>query len=320
MAQDAKWSIITIGISPSWDVVNRASGFTWGSHKQVESQTITPAGKALNISRALALLGIENVAAGLWGRDDYQQMLKQSQQLSGLIDVKFTATAGWTRHNITILDVLNNREMHLRTESTLANVESLRQLEIDLEGIVDSRSICVFAGSMPAEAKLMDEVLSMIEGLRMAGAEVVVDTSGPALSQIVDSGRVDIIKPNIEELGELLGETIDDNVSDIVLAAGKVLDKARIVLVSRGEKGAVVVTKGTALEGRCLNDAEAACTVGCGDYLLAGFLAGLQQADDVEYALERALKLAAGRAWNWTETMSWAEIEKDTTVEIHPVT
>ena len=320
MAQDAKRSIITIGISPSWDVVNRASGFTWGSHKQVESQTITPAGKALNISRALALMGIENVAAGLWGRDDYQQMLKQSQQLSGLIDVKFTAAAGWTRHNITILDVLNNREMHLRTESTLANVESLRQLEIDLEGIVDSRSICVFAGSMPAEAKLVDEVLSMVESLRMAGAEVVVDTSGPALSRIVDSGRVDIIKPNIEELGELLGETIDDNVADIVRAAGKVLDKVGIVLVSRGEKGAVVVTKETALEGSCLNDAEVAGTVGCGDCLLAGFLAGLQRADDVEYALEKALKLAAGHAWSWTETMSWAEIEKNAVVEICPVT
>ncbi len=75
--------IVTVGLCPSWDTVCRFDGIEWGEHKLAGSSSCRPAGKALNISRALAWMGEENTAAGLWGRDDYEQMRKAMRELRG---------------------------------------------------------------------------------------------------------------------------------------------------------------------------------------------------------------------------------------------
>jgi fructose-1-phosphate kinase PfkB-like protein len=62
-----KHTIITIGLSPAWDRTIEVAGIEWGEHKIVSSQKIIPAGKALNINRSLAQMGIKSIAAGLWG-------------------------------------------------------------------------------------------------------------------------------------------------------------------------------------------------------------------------------------------------------------
>ena len=80
-------------------------------------------------------------------------------------------------------------------------------------------------------------------------------------------------------------------------------------MVSRGGKGAVVVCREQALEGIVNSDIPAVNTVGCGDYLLAGFLDGLALNDGIDSALERGLKTAAARAFGWTEQIEWARAE-----------
>jgi len=60
-------------------------------------------------------------------------------------------------------------------------------------------------------------------------------------------------------------------------------------------------------------------TVGCGDYLLAGFLAGLQDAGDPEAALATGLKVASARAWGWTETRSWPQADSEFQVNVRPL-
>ena len=59
-------SIITVGLSPAWDITCRGKNLNWGGHENIDEQTITPAGKALNVSKALAWMGRESIAAGLW--------------------------------------------------------------------------------------------------------------------------------------------------------------------------------------------------------------------------------------------------------------
>ena len=142
-------SIITIGICPSWDLTCRVDGIDWGRHERIDSRQLRPAGKALNISRALAWLGTRSTAAGLWGQSDYQQMLELTRPMSGLVDIAFTTAQGSTRQNITIVDTSASREMHLRAESKLADAEALDRLMTDLDRIVTPGSLCVFAGAMP---------------------------------------------------------------------------------------------------------------------------------------------------------------------------
>ncbi len=309
------FSIITVGLSPAWDILCYGEGLEWGLHREIKTTAFQPAGKALNISRALAWMGQENIAAGLWGRDDYKQMLKAMRSLGGLVKVKMTAVDGSTRRNITVVDTANDREMHLRNRSELASKKALRKFETDLRAIVHKGSVCVFAGVMP-EDEFIGDVVRIVKSCRERGAKIVVDTYGDALKRILKTGVAWLIKPNVEELRELLGEQVPENPTALARAGRKLLDKAEIVVISRGQKGGVVVTKKGAWQGRCTGRGRVLSTVGCGDYFLGGFLKGLKDKSDAGSALRTAIKVATARAWGWTDKMSWPDVQNKIKVQV----
>jgi len=290
--------IITVGICPCWDVTCCGAGLDWDSHKVLDSQDIAVAGKAFNISRALAQMGSKSTAAGLWGKNDYQQMAEKTDCLKDFIDIRFTPAEGSTRLNVTVIDTQNKREMHLRAESKLADQQSMQKLSRDLLGMVEQESICVFAGSIPV-GQVLDETTAMIERCKEKRAKIAVDTSGKALERIVAGGGIWVIKPNVAELAELLGSEIEDETTAIVTAARQVCDKAEIVIVSRGRNGAVAVTREGAWQGKANWAGGVINTVGCGDYLLAGFLDGFlggREKGDIGFGLEKGIKAATVRA------------------------
>ncbi|MBN2132480.1 MAG: hypothetical protein JW741_23460 [Sedimentisphaerales bacterium] len=309
--------IITVGLAPAWDVQCRGQGLDWGRHANIDEQDIRAAGKALNVSYALAWLGRSSVAAGLWGRADYEPMQAAVQRL-GSVRVAMTAVVGHTRHNVTVLDTRNGREMHLRLPSALASAETLDRLDADLKKLVGAGDTCIFAGSMPA-GDLLDRGVAVVHGCRAAGARIVLDTHGPALHRLVDAGSLGLIAPNVEELAGLLGREIEDAPGALAAAGGTLLDRVELVLISRGAKGAVLVTASGAWEGRNDTQGHIVSTVGCGDYLLAGFLAGLDAAGEPPAALAAGLKVAAARAWGWTKTKTWPEAERMIKTVVAPV-
>ena len=310
--------IITVGLCPSWDVVCRFEGIEWGEHKLADSVTCRPAGKAMNISRALAWMGEKNTAAGLWGRDDYEQMKKAMRGLRGQVTVKMTAVEEATRRNVTVVDTANYREMHLRFRCPLASRKSIRRLRADLKKIITQDSACVFAGLMP-DSEFLDGVVRIVHDCRARGAKIVVDTYGAALRRIVDAGLAWMIKPNVDELRELLGEDVPDRPASLAKATRRLLGKVEIVLISRGRRGAVVVTPDGAWQGRCLGRGRVLSTVGCGDYLLGGFLKGLVETPNPASALSIALKVATARAWGWTEEKTWVQAQRLVKIEVRRV-
>jgi 1-phosphofructokinase len=272
----------------------------------------------MNISRALAWMGEKNIAAGLWGRDDFQQMTKAMRPLGELVKIKMTAAQGGTRRNVTVVDMLNNREMHLRNRSELASKKALRKLEADLKTIVNKSSVCVFAGVMP-EDEFIGDVVRIIKSCRQRGAGIVADTYGDALKRILETGAVWMIKPNVEELRELLGEQVKDSPAALFRAGRKLLDKVEVVVISRGKKGGVVVTNKGAWQGRCTGGLRVLSTVGCGDFLLAAFLKGLKDKSDAGNALGTAIKVATAKAWGWTEGKSWFQALRGIKVAVERV-
>lgn len=301
--------IITIGLSPAWDVSCRGKDLDWGRHVEIDEQVVRPAGKALNVSYALAWLGWQSVAAGLWGREDYTQMKSAVRRLGGSIQTRMTAAPGSTRRNVTVVDTRRHREMHLRLRSELASSPTLQRLNRDLKKLVRKGDTCVFAGAMPG-VHLLEQAVDLVRTCRHCGAHVVVDTHGPVLASIVDAGLASVISPNVEELRELLRRAVQDTPARLAVAARPLLERVSTVLISRGAEGALVVTKDGAWTGRSRVRREALSTVGCGDYLLAGFLAGLQDTADPPAALATGLKVAAARARGWTETGTWPQVDR----------
>jgi len=307
-------SIITVGLCPTWDMVCEFDGIDWGDHKLVSASSVRPAGKAMNMSRALAWMGQKNIAAGLWGEDDYELLLRAMKPLRNLIAVKVTPVAGSTRRNVTVVDTKNHREMHLRHWCKLASKKAMQKLRSDLAGVVKGNSVCVFSGLMPGD-EYLDDIVVMIEECAGRGARIVVDTWGEALRRILDTSKVWMIKPNVEELRGLLGTDVADRPPSLAKAARGLLDKVETVLISRGAKGAVVVTRDGAWQGRCVGKHKVLSTVGCGDYMLAGFLKGYRDSSDVTVALETSIKAGTAKAWGRSDDAPWEQVEKRIVVE-----
>jgi 1-phosphofructokinase family hexose kinase len=289
--------IITICLSPAWDRTIEIAGIEWGEHKIVSSQKTIPAGKALNISRALAEMKIKSVAAGLWGEDDWGEMKKTTACLKKFVQIKFTKASGATRENITVVDTAKKRNIHLRSKNILANAKSLSDLNRNLRTIITKDSLCVFAGALP-DGKLLKETLSLLETAKQKQAKVIVDSSGGEFKKIVSAGGLFMIKPNVEELSELIGRKIKNEKVALVNAAKKFLNKTEFVLVSRGEKGAILIGRELIISTEYCGKKYDVCNpVGCGDYLLAGFIAGLCKTGNLKIALQTAVNNASTRAF-----------------------
>ena len=271
----AKRSIVTIGFCPSWDMTYRCSGLDWGDHKQVSKPAIVPAGKALNVSKALAWMGNQSTAAGLWGQEDYKEVMEELAPWTKYLKPSFTPVPGRTRRNLTLIDSLYRREIHLRESSELNSNRALQELRSDLEAVVDGKSLCVFAGLFPYD------------------------------------------KFRSEELSELVGENIPNRANKMSQAGKGLLNRVEIILISRGEKGAIVLSQDAILRARCISGGRRVITtVGCGDYLLAGFLRGMTEKQNLETALRNAIQAATAKAWGWTESMSWSQVTSKIRVNI----
>lgn len=288
--------IITVGLTPCWDITCVGSDLSWQTHSLVKDCTKRPAGKALNISLALAEQGKKSIAAGLWGIEDYPQMKKKLVFLKDKIAVKMTAAAGDTRVNVTVIDKARSKEMHLRSKSSLADKKSLAELKQDMAKHVTRNCLCVFAGALPPKTYWPD-VDKIINMCRRKGGNIVLDSSGAAIKRFVSKGGLFVIKPNLEELGQIVSRKVADNLTDIVKTAQGLLEKSSIILVSRGPKGAIAVTKDGSWTGSFVGKRiNAASTVGCGDWLLAGFISGLADGCDAAGALRKGLQTATKKA------------------------
>ena len=215
-----------------------------------------------------------------------------------------TPAEGHTRLNITVVDVRGGREMHLRARSDLATPESLDRLATDLRRIAGKGDICVFSGAMP-DGPLLEPTVDVVRTCHEAGARIVVDTHGVALKMLVEAGLPWLIAPNIEELSELLGRNIPDSSAELAAAGRSLLGNVAMALISRGENGAMVATTDGVWTGRHTGRSEVLETVGCGDYLLAGFLDAIADARPARAALEQAIKVATARAKGLSETAAW---------------
>ena len=304
-------SIVTVGISPCWDITCLVKNPQWGDHIPTHQTVSKPAGKPLNVSRALAWMKTPSVAAGLWGALDYQEMVSDLAVLKSYLTCRFTKVKGRTRQNVTVCDTSRSREMHLRGPCSLVSRSALLALRSDLEKIVKPKSICLFAGSL-GQGRFDAEMMRLLKWCHRQKGRVALDTSGSSLKAAVEQGGLWLIKPNLDELSELVGHRVRDRVQDIRRVAEPLLDRVDLILVSRGKRGAILLSRQGHIAGRCILDGgNVISTVACGDYLLAGFLNGLVRGQNMEAALRCGLQAATARCWGWTERYRWSRTRRD---------
>jgi len=274
-----------------------------------------PAGKGINVSRCLAAYGTENALTGFVGSLEvplYHDSFRGTGVQTLLVPVE-----GRTRFDTTILDPRNGTETHIREKGFHVTETGLRKLEAVLARMVDPDEIVALCGSMPPGVS-PEAFAGIVKQCIDKPARVLVDTSGEPLRAAV-ALRPYAIKPNVDELQDLVGMELSDRF-EILEAALSLTPGIQVVLVSLGKNGALLIKEGSAWRAACpLDQGKVVNTVGCGDALVAGFLAGLEKKlTDEETA---RLAVAFGTAAALTPTagdIRMGDIEemlKQTTVE-----
>ena len=281
---------MTVTLNPAIDRVVEVSGLVPGAHQPSRTVSRMPAGKGVNVSRVLAAMGVASTAAGLLGADsvtDYAPLFAD-----GRIRNAFLVIPGRTRENITLTDVVTGLDTHLRDAGLAVDDGDTEALTQRLADLVSPGSVVVFSGSLPP-GMTPEALAGIIERVAGQGADIVLDTSGPAL-RAVRSDKLWLVKPNAIELAETAGRELPTR-DDQLAAAGDLAGHIPLVLFSVGAEGAYLVTR------RHTHYApapvvQARNTVGCGDVLLGVFLARWLEADEPGQALAAAVAAAAASA------------------------
>jgi 1-phosphofructokinase/6-phosphofructokinase 2 len=150
-----------------------------------------------------------------------------------------------------------------------ADVDAL--LTATLEA-ADGAAWVVGCGSLPPGAPA-DLYAALVTRVRERGIRVAVDSSGVPMTMAV-AARPTLVKPNHEELAELVGHPLP-TLGDVHAAARDLVAAGiEVVAVSLGGDGALLVTADELVHARATITAPLS-TVGAGDCMLAGLLHGL---------------------------------------------
>lgn len=280
--------IYTVTFNPSLDYVVQVDDFAVGEINRTRTESIYPGGKGINVSLVLQNLGLPSVALGFTAGFSGAEIERLLQEAGCRCDF-IAAKAGYSRINTKIISsaetALNGQGPQLSEAELAALFNKLRRLTQD--------DVLVLAGSIPAS--LPDNIYEQIlELLQPVGTRVVVDATGDLLLKVLKY-RPFLIKPNHEELGEFFGRGPLLTEEEILAAAQRLQQQgARNVLVSRGANGALLLDENGKMHKQASPKGTLVNSVGAGDSMVAGFLAGYLQTQDYDAALR--LGVAAGSA------------------------
>ncbi|AJM78046.1 1-phosphofructokinase family hexose kinase [Rathayibacter toxicus] len=281
--------IVTVTVNPSIDVTLSTSSFAIGKVNRAHDVRRDPAGKGVNVARALARHGVEATAI-------YPADASYGRDLSTMLDAAGVRAASAPilqpiRTNITVVDTRTGCTTKINEPGpALSSGEKKTLTELIGRHVASTPRWLVACGSIPPG--LGTDFYTELGTLALRfGVPLAVDTSGAPLRAIVAAGTATLIKPNLEELEELLGHSLA-TVGDVVRGTRKLLrlPDAR-ALVSLGEQGALLVTASASWWAGAPAVVPLS-TVGAGDSALAGYLA----ASDATPAQRLATAVAWGTA------------------------
>lgn len=280
--------IYTVTFNPSLDLAVTADSISFGTINKSSSETILAGGKGINVSTVLHHLGCESVAlgfiAGFTGNEIDRMLLADGVRTDFI-----RLPEGNSRINIKLKA---QEETEINASGPDIPEEQLSQLMEKLDGLTEGDYL-VLAGSIPAS--LPDTIYKdIMVALKEKGVCIIVDASRTLLVNVLEQ-RPFLIKPNNIELAEIFGLPSLTDKKEVIRYAKELQKKgARNVLVSMAGDGAVFVSE----DGQeLMSDAPSGTvvnSVGAGDSMVAGFLAGYIKSGSFSEALR--LGIAAGSA------------------------
>ena len=293
--------IYTVTFNPALDYIVGVKNFNIGMVNRTATEQILPGGKGINVSIVLTHLGVDNTTLGFvagFTGDEIVRRLKSEG-----CNTDFISVEGNSRINFKLK---SNEETEINGAGPKIETEAVNELLLKLDKLQENDYL-VLAGSIP-ESLPNDMYKRIMERLQEKKINIIVDATLDLLVNVLQY-KPFLIKPNKHELGEIFGVKIKTN-EEVIKYAKKMIDMgASNCLVSMAGDGAIMVTK----DGRVLEHGapkgEVVNSVGAGDSMVAGFIAGYLKNNNFEEAFK--MGIAAGSASTFSEYLAKKEeVEK----------
>ncbi len=293
--------IYTVTFNPALDYVVRMDALALGQVNRTVSEDVQLGGKGINVSWVLRELGHENVAlgfvAGFTGK-----AIEDGLAAKGVATDFIHLPAGLTRINVKLKA---GEETEINGKGPDISAEALEELFHKLDALGEG-DVLVLAGSIPASmpSDVYESILARLESKNVLCA---VDATRDLLVNVLKY-KPFLIKPNNHELGEIFGRVLTTD-EEIRECAEKLQQQgARNVLVSMAGDGAMLLDENGGCHRLAAYKGKVKNSVGAGDSMVAGFLAGYLDSGDYAHALR--VGSAAGSATAFSDVLATrSEIE-----------
>lgn len=290
--------IYTVTLNPSIDYVIKVDKLTTGNINRVNEEHVYPGGKGINVTRILKSLDNDNIALGFVSGFTGDYIINSLQELnlkSDFIKVK----EGFTRINV---KVKSEEETEINGQGPKISEEELNQFYKVIDKLVDG-DILILSGSIPSclDERLYESIMKKVEDRDI---KVIVDATKNLLLNVLKY-KPFLIKPNNHELAEMFNVELNST-EDVVFYARKLKEMgAQNVLISMGKDGALLVTENDEVFASSVAKSEVVNSVGAGDSMVAGFIAGYLKSNSYEEALR--LGAASGGATAFSSDLATRE-------------
>ncbi|MDO4395265.1 MAG: 1-phosphofructokinase [Clostridia bacterium] len=279
--------IYTVTFSPAIDYVVLMDELKIGVTNRTKAEYYNFGGKGINVSRVLTELGVDNTALGFVSGFTGEALEKGLKE-KGIRTDFVKLDNGITRINVKIK---GNQETEINAQGPSISQDHIEELMKKLDRMGKGDCL-IISGNVPNT--LPDDMYEIIlKRLSGRGIGFVIDATGELLVNVLKY-KPFLIKPNKKELEDITGLPIITG-EDLRSSAEYLQRKgARNVLVSLGADGAYLLSESGKEYKEDAIHLEVRNTVGSGDSMVAGFLAGYAKDQNPEYALK--LGIAAGSA------------------------
>lgn len=293
--------VYTVTLNPALDYEVLVDGFRTGELNRTSREHMHFGGKGVNVSTVLHSLGVNTTAlgfvAGFTGK-----ALEDGLAARGIPTDFVRLEEGLTRVNVKIRSGGGGGETEINSQGPAIPAPALEALLQKLDRLSEG-DVLVLAGSLPAglPGDVYRTILTRVEG---RGVLTVVDAARDLLKGVLPC-RPFLIKPNSAELGELFGK--GSLTEEEVLSCASSLQEqgARNILVSMAGDGSLLLDETGAARRLGVPPGTVRHTVGAGDSMVAGFLAGWLETRD--YAAAHRMGAAAGSATAFSDGLASGE-------------
>lgn len=264
--------IATVTLNPAIDQTVSTDDFQIGTVNRGRAMRFDAGGKGVNVASFLADYGMDVAVTGFLGVENASIFERHFAHKK--ISDHFVRIPGETRVNVKITDEHNQETTDINMPGQAADENKIHDLLDQVDFLAETCDWFILAGNLqPGLAP--DFYGQIIKILKWKNKQIVLDTSGDALFAGLLAGP-SIIKPNVDELSQLTRETLS-GLPAIHKAARSLLNAdTRLVVISMGGDGALFVERNQAFVAQPPVVAVKS-TVGAGDAMVAGLVAGLTQ-------------------------------------------